>query len=180
MMLEVKTYGMFINNVGPFEYTMQKDTQFIDVTDLGDTLEVDPEWFHIDENGHFHAFNMDTQLTPTLKHVTETVDEYWGGSTVVDEHRCVICNASVTPNYVVRHAPPLKTISGPTTTTFVIDKYAHDAHMGQQVSFYSGLMFGLAHITHVHVTPWSEYNTIKVKVEFTCDFLARRGSNGNL
>lgn len=174
------THGMFINNVGPFDYTMQKDTSYIDVSSIGDSLEVDPEWFHVDDKGHFHAFNMDTQLMPTLKHVTETIDGTWGESIVVSEHRCIICDATVVPNYLVRHRPPVETIPGLTTTKFTIDHYTHDTHMGQQVSFYNGLMFGFARITHVHVDNIRANGAISVNVEFTCDFIARRGSNGNL
>jgi hypothetical protein len=172
--------GMFINNVGPFPYTMQKDIEFIDVTSFGDSLEIDPEWFHVDEKGHFHAFNMDTQLTPTLKHVTETIDDEAGYNVVTNEHRCILCNATVVPSYLVRHRPPSESIIGPTTTKFTIDHYTHSTHMGQQVSFYSGLTFGFARVTHVHVENMRMDGTIGANVEFTCDFLARRGSNGNL
>lgn len=179
-MLDAITHGMFINNIGPFVYTMQQNTNYIEVTSLGDSLEIDPEWFHIDENGHFHAFNMDTQLMPTLKFVTEGFDsEVWGDFAIV-EHRCIICNVKVEPNYLVRHRPPVEAIPGLTTTKFTIDQYPHDARMGQQVSFYTGLMFGFARITHVHVNPARENGRITVDVEFTCDFLARRGSSGNL
>jgi hypothetical protein len=171
--------GMFIDNVGPFDYTITRDTELIDVTSLGDTLEIDPEWFHIDEKGHFHAFNVDTQLTPTLKHVTETINDISGFDVVTSEHHCIICNAVVTPNYVFRDSPLRKTVAGPTTTKFTIDRYTHYASLGQQVSFYSGLMFGFARITHVHVNS-ERMESLRFRVEFTCQFLARRGSSGDL
>jgi hypothetical protein len=171
--------GIFINNIGPFDYVMQSDTELINVETLGDALEIDPEWFHVDEKGHFHAFNMDNQATPTLKYVTETFDDGWDESSILSEHRCIICDAKVVPNYLVRRKPPSETISGPTTTKFTIDRYTHDAHMGQQVSFYSGLMFGLARVTHVHVNR-ERMESLRFSVEFTCQFLARRGSSGDL
>jgi hypothetical protein len=170
---------MFIDNVGPFDYTMIKDTELINVESNGDQLDIDPEWFHVDDKGHFHAFNVDTQLTPTLKHVTETIDEVWGESSVLNEHRCIICNATVVPNFIIRHSPIRKTITGPTTTKFTIDRYTHYASLGQQVSFYSGLMFGFARITHVHVNS-ERMESLRFRVEFTCQFLARRGSSGDL
>lgn len=170
----VRTHGIYLNNLGPYEYTMRQDTDLIDVTTLGDKLDIDPEWFHIDENGHFHAFNMDNQLTPTLKYVTETIETGEWLDSVTAEHRCIICNVKVEPNYIVTAKPPIETVPGMTTTTFDIRTRMFACSVGEQVSFYSGLMFGFARVTHISVR--SEHQ----EITFQCEFLARRGSNGNL
>lgn len=165
--------GLFINNHGPYEFTMETNTELIDVTSLGGNYIVDPEWFTIDRKGHFHAYDVKSDSLPTLKAVTEHVPEYDpDGLEPRTHYECLICNEVIEPNLVI--SDKRATIAGPTLNTILVSNYRGSIDVGDRVSFYTVDYFGFARVTNIHCSATT--TGINVEVDMMADFIARKGT----
>lgn len=153
--------GLFINSHGPYDYEYHDDTPEIDVSSLGNPRP-DPEWFHIDEHGHFHAFNMEANSLPTLHH-----DEF-------GIPRCTLCNSPVKPHYLAVRIRT-ETITGPKSIRLTVPNYNRDIGHDDRVSFFTQAMFGIARVGGFSFTHFNEGVTISLTL--ACEFIAKRNND---
>lgn len=164
----------------PCEIALERG--LIDVSVSGAT-KPDPNWTHVDGQGHFHAFADDGSL-PTLRRDTLRHDCDMAGD---DDHdldcegydtyvsRCLICAAEVQPQQVADYSD--RRIPGPTTVTIVA--YGAVLDHGRQYSVRvrypsedgrEAEMFGIANVTGGHY----EHGRPS-RVTLVCGPLGKRG-----
>lgn len=162
---------MFINNIGPFKYDMESETEAIEVPPSSSDNKPDPNWYQIDSNGHFHMFDAQGGTLPTLKYVIEEVDEEITRS----EYQCAICNEVVEPSYIPDGSNVYRRfIPGPTHTRFIVHEYTGTINSSERVSFYTSDMFGIAVVSSIQL------ENHKVALNLTVLSLATRGTNSEL
>lgn len=136
-----------INNGAPVPGKLDIRTEMIEIRSLTAT-KPDPNWTHIDEAGHFHAYGRDGKLPTLIRSLRQVAcggecgDSGCEGYETV-EHECSICNAEVIPECVADD--PVKSIPGPTSWEVLVEQYVE---VGQSVSVRvttpNGTYFGVA------------------------------------
>ncbi len=58
--------GVWINGYGPRIGNLSIDQERLDVTTFGESKIPDPEWTYVDQNGHFHAWNLEVADRPKI------------------------------------------------------------------------------------------------------------------
>lgn len=166
---------ILINNEGPYDGLLDIDTDLIDVSTLGSgSMQLDPKWFDVDVNNHFHAYSnydKDNPL-PTLKIETEE-REYWC-SDCLDHHKeittsyhCVICEVVVTPKKILKIEPSIRYIQGRTTVTLVLNAFV-SLHRDIPVTFQFNPYFGVARLQDY------KRNGKATRTILRCDVLGRK------
>lgn len=150
--------GLFINNQGPYTYEYSDDTPEVDISSLGGPRP-DPEWFHIDDHGHFHAFNLADGTLPTLHR-----DEFGIA-------RCILCPNRVDPHYLAGIFKT-ETMEGSRSITLTVTAYDRDIGYGERVSFYTQDMFGVARVGGFNFT--GTFDGKSVCLVLQCEFMVRR------
>lgn len=162
------TTEIFINNNGPYGYEYTISTEIVN-TAVRMGQKPDPEWFHIDNRGHFHAFNLNEgNCLPTLEEV-EDVPE--GGSW---EHRCLLCEDIVSPHYLPGGI--VKSVfEGPRSAGFTIPRYNRSVSHYERVSFYTKDMFGIARVVAFGIE--KGFDGKSVSATFQCEFVVKRSND---
>lgn len=158
------TESIFINNNGPYSYEFTEHTELIDSTILKGR-KPDPEWFHIDNAGHFHAFNLsEGNCLPTLAESDLGDLEFY----------CLLCSELVIPNYLPGGIE--KTVfEGPKTAGFTIPKYNRSISHEERVSFYTKDKFGIARVIAFGIE--KNFDGKSVSATFQCEFVVKRSND---
>ncbi len=107
MALIMEPPGVWINGHGPRIGNLSIDQERLDVTTFGESKVPDPEWTYVDQNGHFHAWNLEEEGRPRIFTADERFEIRYGIHCDSCEERieyevslgwfCVLCNEAI-PN----------------------------------------------------------------------------------
>lgn len=158
---------IYINGTGPYACEFTQETQLIQMSSLEDK-KPDPNWFVIDDNGHFHAFDMEHGSLPTL---TYTEDFIEGGSW---EYQCALCREIVVPHFIPGGVVTT-TIEGRRSAGFTIPRYNRSIDKHQRVSFYTQDMFGIARVVAFGIDKL--WDGQAVSATFECQFVVKRNND---
>jgi hypothetical protein len=159
---------IYINGTGPYAYEFTEDTDYLQMEHY-ENKKPDPHWFVLDDNGHFHAFNMELETLPTLRYMDGVICA--NDETVTLEYRCVLCEDLVVPHFFPGGLKTT-TIEGPRSAGFTIPRYNRSIDRNQLVSFYTQNMFGIARVVAFGIEKLWDGQT--VSATFQCDFVVRR------
>lgn len=164
-----------INNKGPYEGTLDIDTEIIEAYSLSaGHRELDKKWFDVDANGHFHSYSIYDKDKPLPTLYIETQEKTYFCSDCREEHleitsnyHCVICKVVVTPKYEFVRDSAISHIPGKTTITLTLHSYIHLLR-DVPVTFQNGPYFGIARLTDY------KRNGEKTYTILYCEVLAQR------
>jgi len=169
--MQINPADLYIDNHGPFEYEFVMEQSTL-TEGCAYNYEPDPQWFHIDSKGHFHAFDFNsTDPLPTLEREEISVEYHGEDVSHYGIYLCKLCRESIEPNYLdigLRY----DVSQGHTQLGFTIPRYNRSISKEQRVSFYTTHMFGIARVVAFGIEEsWDGKN---VSVTFEAEFAAKR------
>lgn len=170
-MPDIKSHGMYINNRGPYVYDFTIDSVRIESPFLTQP-HPDSAWFHIDTQGHFHAFNTGDGASrlPTLEVVGAEDPDYCP----TFHYQCILCGERVIPHFFPGGQIQIKTMEGAKRAIITLPRYNQSVAYGDRVSFYTPEMFGIARVEGIRIS--GNFDGQNVCVDLSCEFVVERGS----
>lgn len=169
---------IFINNIGPFAYSLKVETQKIEVTPVSETVP-NRRWFQIDKKGHFHSFDMTGKdnILPTLSrrsheepYSCEDCGEMHKDITVT--YHCILCREEIEPHYITVLSNYDKYVPGHTDIELSVYTSVKLSNPTDLISFFSTTYFGTARFVSYNSSEGS------ITTMFSCNFLGQRYPNG--